>query len=260
MHPPHSRLEVHAPDGRSFEVDLAPGRVQVGRTAPGHSPDVVLEPDPQRWVGRLHCLLDYADGAWWLSDNGTVNGTFLRRAGHTERVLRRRRLHHQDVIRILGAMTDSGELRYWDLTLTDPFATRQAPRPEPQAAESGGRPGACLEYDWVQARLFCRHGDDRREITGLSPLAHRLVRYMIDCSRANGMVSVACTHAELIQAVWGDGDGAPPGFTAEHLRDLVSDLRKRLEPDRARGQASRLLETVPGVGYRLVVCSGSDTS
>jgi DNA-binding winged helix-turn-helix (wHTH) protein len=56
--------------------------------------------------------------------------------------------------------------------------------------------------------------------------------------------------------VWGDGESAPHGFTAEHLRDLVSDLRKRLEPDRARGEPSRLLQTVPGIGYRLVVCPG----
>ncbi len=55
----------------------------------------------------------------------------------------------------------------------------------------------------------------------------------------------------------GDGDRAPPGFTAENLRDLVSELRKRLEPDRPRGEASRLLETVPGIGYRPVACPGT---
>jgi len=79
---------------------------------------------------------------------------------------------------------------------------------------------------------------------------------MADRSRANGWVPVACTHEELIRAVWGEGDTAPFGFTAENLRDLVSELRKRLEPDRPKGAASRLLETVPGVGYRLVVCTG----
>jgi hypothetical protein len=244
---------VHTPDGGSFQVELAPGRVQVGRPAPGHLPDVVLEPDPERWVGRLHCLLDFDAGAWWLSDNGTVNGTFLRRGERTERVLRRVRLQNQDVIRILGGMAEDGALRYWDLVLTDPYATVQA-------APAGGRtaaPAECLEYDWVQARLFCHRGEQRREIRGLSPLAHRLVRHMADRSRANGWVPVACTHEELIQAVWGDGDIAPPGFTAENLRDLVSDLRKRLEPDRPRGEASRLLETVPGIGYRLVVCPAS---
>lgn len=234
-----------------------PGRVQVGRTAPGHTPDVVLEPDPQRWVGRLHCLLDHAEGAWWLSDNGTVNGTFLHRGGRTERVLGRVRLHGQDTIRVLATITESGELRYWDLVFVDPYATRQAPTPTPFADGATGEDRDCLIYDWVAAKLFCRRGPERSEVTGLSPLAHRLVRYMVDRSRTNGWVPVACTHSELIQAVWGDGDGTPAGFTTEHLRDLVSDLRKRLEPDRARGQASRLLETVPGIGYRLVVCPES---
>lgn len=249
----HSRLEVHAPDGRSFDVELVPGRVHVGRTAPGHTPDVVLEPDPDRWVGRLHCLLEYDSGAWWLSDNGTVNGTFLRRGDQTERVLTRLRLQNQDVIRILGGLSAGGDLRYWDLVLSDPYATRQAPRllPDPSVRPE---PPECLEYDWIQAKLFCRRGTTRQEVEGLSPLAHRLVRHMADRSRANGWVPVACTHQELIAAVWGDGDDAPAGFTTEHLRDLVSELRKRLEPDRGRGEASRLLETVQGIGYRLVVC------
>lgn len=218
----------------------------------------MLEPDPQRWVGRLHCLLDHADGAWWLSDNGTVNGTFLRRGDQTERVLARIRLQNHDVIRILGGMTEQGELQYWDLAFEDPYATRQIPVTLTQAGEPSARPQECLEYDWVQAKLFRHRGGERHEVPGLSPLAHRLVRHMADRSRANGWVPVACTHEELIQAVWGgDEDVAPAGFTAEHLRDLVSDLRKRLEPQRARGQAPRLLETVPGIGYRLVVCAGT---
>lgn len=254
--PLHSRLEVHPPDGEPFEVELRLDRVQVGRPAPGHRPDVVLEPDPQRWVGRLHCLLEYEAGTWWLSDNGTVNGTFLRRGEQTERVVGRLRLQHQDVIRILGGMTDDGDLRYWDLVLADPYATRQAPPSSALPTAGTERPAECLEYDWVQAKLFRRNGTEREEVRGLSPLSHRLVRHMVDRSRANGWVPVACTHEELIQAVWGDGDGPPHGFTADHLRDLVSDLRKRLEPDRRRGAASWLLETVPGIGYRLVVCPG----
>lgn len=246
--PAPARLEVRAPDGAAYDVELVPGTVQVGRNAPGHQPDVALEPDPQRWVGRLHCLLEYESGAWWLSDNGTVNGTFLCRDEHTERVEGRSRLRHGDVIRILGGMTDDGQLRYWDLVLLDPYATRRVPVP----AESNP-PTTHLEYDWIQAKLFIRNGAERHEIEGISPLAHRLVRYMADRSRSNGGVPVACTHDELIQAVWGDDDGVAYGFTAEHLRDLVSDLRKRLEPDRVKGKPARLLETVPGIGYRLVV-------
>jgi hypothetical protein len=259
LQPQRSWLEIHAPDGRATRVELQHDRVQVGRPAPGHQPDVMLDPDPQRWIGRLHCLLDYEAGTWWLVDNGTVNGTFLRRGERTQRVAGRVRLQNQDVIRILGGMTDGGELRFWELVLTDPFATRQAPAVTPAApdGEAVERTEACVEYDWLQAKLFCRDAAGRREVTGLSPLAHKLVRHMVDRSRANGWVPVACTHEELIRAVWGEGDAAPYGITAEHLRDLVLELRKRLEPHRRKGAASRLLETVPGIGYRLVVCSSA---
>ena len=105
-------------------------------------------------------------------------------------------------------------------------------------------------------RLFRRRGQERHEVGGLSPNAHKLVRYMAGRGLAEGGVPVTCTHEELIAAVWGDGRAAPYGFTAEHLRDLVSELRKRLEPDRPRGAPSRLLETVPGSGYRLVIGPG----
>lgn len=265
LHAPQICIEVHAPDGRTFDVELGHGRVHIGRSAPGHQPDVALEPDPQQWVGRLHCLLDYENGGWWLSDNGTVNGTFLRRGERTERVMSRVRLQGTDVIRILGGMTDDGELCYWDLVLKDPYATRQVPALPPDAAPAATPVAGpveepeCLEYDWPQARLYRRKGGERLEVRGLSPLAHKLVRHMADRGRANGWVPVACTHEELIRAVWGDGGAEPYGFTTEHLRDLVSDLRKRLEPERPRGAASRLLETVPGIGYRLVVCGPGGT-
>jgi hypothetical protein len=244
---------VHAPDGSSFAVALHPGRVQIGRPAPGHDPDIVLEPDPERWVGRLHCVLEFDTGAWWLVDNGTVNGTFLRRHDSVERVEGRVRLRANDVIRILGGMdSDDGGLRYWELTLLDPHATTQAPRPPRRPAPPPEGGWTCVEYDWAQARLYRRDGDRREEVEGLSPLLHKLVRHM--AGAGDGGAPVACTHAELIEAVWGTGDGTPFGFTTEHLRDLVSELRKRLEPGRARGEPSRLLETIPGIGYRLRVC------
>jgi DNA-binding response OmpR family regulator len=106
-----------------------------------------------------------------------------------------------------------------------------------------------VEYDWVSARLFRRRGRTRHEVVGITPLTHRLVRYMAARSRECGGVAVACTHAELVNAVWGDAYG----YTAANLRDLVAELRKRLEPERPRGAPSKLLETVSGIGYRLVV-------
>ncbi|RKT55319.1 BTAD domain-containing putative transcriptional regulator [Saccharothrix australiensis] len=54
---------------------------------------------------------------------------------------------------------------------------------------------------------------------------------------------------ELIRAVWGD---AAPATAEGSVYTYVSLLRKALEPDRPRGAASRLLESI-GSGYRLVL-------
>ncbi|GGP76262.1 BTAD domain-containing putative transcriptional regulator [Saccharothrix coeruleofusca] len=54
---------------------------------------------------------------------------------------------------------------------------------------------------------------------------------------------------ELIRGVWGDD---APATAEGSVHTYVSVLRKALEPERARGTASRLLESV-GSGYRLVL-------
>lgn len=59
--------------------------------------------------------------------------------------------------------------------------------------------------------------------------------------------AVLCSHDELITAAWGEEAQAP--HTREELARLVHDLRRRLEVDPAR---PRLLQTVRGVGYRMV--------
>ena len=55
---------------------------------------------------------------------------------------------------------------------------------------------------------------------------------------------------EILEGVWGDPDGwdryHPP--TADNVRDLVADFRRRAEPNPRRPV---LLENIRGVGYRL---------
>lgn len=64
-------------------------------------------------------------------------------------------------------------------------------------------------------------------------------------TRHNSVLS----RAELVDGVWGDD---PPATAAGSLHTYVSTLRKSLEPERARGDAPRLLTSVDG-GYRLRV-------
>jgi two-component system KDP operon response regulator KdpE len=53
------------------------------------------------------------------------------------------------------------------------------------------------------------------------------------------------THRMLLQEVWGPGYGSESNL----LHVNVSQLRRKIEPDRAR---PRYLLTEPGAGYRLV--------
>ncbi len=241
-----ARLEVRGPDGRPRQpAALESNRVSVGRITPVSRPDISLEPDPHQWVGRFHCLLEAEAGAWWVTDNATVNGTYVRSGrGEPERISGRHRLQDGDVILILGDVDPDGA-RYWELAFCDPFATRQA-------VTGRLEPAACVEYDWAQARIFRRQGSVRSEIQ-LPPKPHQLVRFMVSQSERNGWAPVACTHDELIRAVWGEESewALGRGFTRENLRDLVAELRQRLEPDPAR---PCIIQAVKGLGYRLVTC------
>lgn len=69
--------------------------------------------------------------------------------------------------------------------------------------------------------------------------------FAILATSRNSVVS----RAELIDSIWGDD---PPATAAGSLHTYVSMLRKSLEPERARGDAPRLLTSVGG-GYRLRV-------
>jgi DNA-binding response OmpR family regulator len=232
-------LDVVGPDGQQRKVDLAPDRVTIGRLHELN--DVALEPDPQLLVTRqVHCVIERDDGGWWVVDNGSVNGTFVLR-GHArsmEQVQGRVSITDGDTIQVLGVLTDTGDARYWTLTLRDPLRTR------PVSALIARAP--CLFYDWLQAKLYRVEGSARIEIT-LRPQEHKLVRYMAQRNQTNGGVPVLCSYDELIAAVWGD----EAMHTQDEVTHLVWGLRGKVESDRNN---PRLLETERGLGYRLRTC------
>jgi DNA-binding winged helix-turn-helix (wHTH) protein len=201
--------------------------------------DVALEPDPQQLVTRqVHCLIEREGGAWWVVDNGSVNGTFVQRGGVVEMVKGRAPLGDGDVIRVLAKLTDAGEPVYWELAFLDPLKTQPA---------GVTRRGACLEYDWVQARLLLVDGAKRVPIV-LRPQEHKLIRYMAQRNAANGKVPVLCTHQELITAVWGERTH----HGSDDLNHLVWGIRQKV-PDSV--EAPGFLEAERGMGYRLRTCS-----
>lgn len=75
----------------------------------------------------------------------------------------------------------------------------------------------------------------------LTPVSHRLLICLA------GRAGVACTHAEVVRAVWGPEYLEVEQSDWEHLaRVSVSRLRTALGPE-----AAAAIATVPGLGYRL---------
>lgn len=228
-------LDVSGPSGQHFRVDLTKDRITIGRLELFN--DVALEPDPQHLITRkIHCSLERDASGWWVVDNGSLNRTFRRRESEIEVVQGRARLEDWNSVLILGKLTESGEPSYWELTFRDPMGTR----PSMQLPVL-----AYLEYDWIQAKLFRVSGPKRQEIQDLRPQEHKLIRYMDQRNRANGNVPVMCTSEELLAAVWGE----EALHTDTDLAHLVWELRQKLEPN---PKEPRFLETVRGLGYRLV--------
>ncbi len=228
-------LNVRGPDGQHFKVVLEKDRMTIGRFDLYN--DIALEPDPQQLISRkVHCAIERGNDGWWVVDNGSVNRTFMRRGGVVDMVIGRALLQDGDRILILGKLTESGDPSYWELVFSDPLGTRPARH---------NQPVACLEYDWIQARLFRIDGSTRQEIADLRPQEHKLVRYMDQRNRANGNIPVMCTFEELFSAIWGE----ETNHTEAEVNHLIWELRQKLEPN---PREPRFLETVRGLGYRLV--------
>ncbi len=116
--PPLPWLEILAPDSTSTEAIITEGALRIGRHAP--IVDLALAPDPQRLVSKLHCLIEQREGTWWIVDNGSTNGTFVRHAGNTTRVEGIAALADRDVILLLGGLSENQTPRFWELTFRDP--------------------------------------------------------------------------------------------------------------------------------------------
>jgi pSer/pThr/pTyr-binding forkhead associated (FHA) protein len=256
---PRPHLEVHSPTGRTWTVELVGPRMTIGRPTPDNQPDIPLEPDPLRWVSRNHCELHEESGNWYLCDNREEdrrksNPTRLRRAGGgpaDHLVIDRIPLQHGDVIRIRGLQSRQKEELYWQFifivgsaeTSLDPYQTWAVKL----STQPSGPAQDCVEYDFIRAGLF-RHSGGRRIEVALTGQQHALVRHLAETSRDNGGGPVACPYAELIEAIWGPN---PYGKTRQSLRDVVFDLRKKLELDPGDPY---LLQTVTNYGYRLNLC------
>lgn len=244
-------LEIHSPDNDEFKVDLTKERTTIGRLSDFN--DIGLEPDPQHLVTRkAHCVIEQNVEGWWVIDNGSVNRTFVQRGQVMEVVDGRMQVADGDIIRLLGRLFDDADPVYWELIFRDPMKTQSAniTRRGKQIRELPPDDNAYLVYDWIQAKLFRIEGTIRKEIRGLSPQEHKLIRYMDKRNQDNGYVAVMCEYEEIIEAIWGTAAG--PGKT--DVNRLVWQLRKKIEPNPEEPQ---FLQTEPKMGYRLVTSAAT---
>ncbi|MEU8355532.1 FHA domain-containing protein [Nonomuraea sp. NPDC048882] len=250
-------LEVISPLGESRRYDLTGTQYTIGRAVADHRPDVVLGPDPQGWISRLHCILDYEHGRWWVTDHAR-NGTLIERddtPGGPRPVSGRQMLHHQDRLLIIGDMADGDVPLHWRLVYID-ADERTLPARQWYTTTTPARldlpaPRARLRYDWVASRAY-RVDPSGAEtlIEGLRPKGHQLLRFMVGRGRSQSSDEVACDHAELITALWGPREDWPVGRTYDNsdVAAVVYAVRKCVEPEPGNPV---VLETVPTLGYRL---------
>ncbi len=228
-------LLIRGPAGQKSRVALDKERVTVGRYKEWS--DIGLEPDPEHFISRVHCILERYQGKWRVIDQGSENKSLIRRGRSTQVVSESVPLADGDTILILGRLLEDGGAAYWELTFSDPAATQSVP---------GAPIVAYLEYDWIAAKLYRVTNRHRDEIEKLPPQEHKLIRYMIQFAEQHNHQPVLCSYNQMIEALWGDEIGHKP----DEINHLIYALRKKIEVD---GRNPRFLETVSGLGYRLMM-------
>ncbi len=219
-------------NGKQKELTLIKDLTVIGRLEEHN--DISLSPDPQQLITRrMHCAIEIKNSIPWLIDD-SKNGTFLKRNHILMRVEKEVQLRDDDLILILGLIDENDEKKYWELSFKDPLGTKIK---ESFYAE--------LIYDMIESRLFVRKGDRADEITSLTPMEHKLIRFMSKKNAANDDRPVICTYDDIIKALWED----IYHHTANDVNHIVASLRKKIEHD---SKEPRFLINIRGMGYRLV--------
>jgi DNA-binding winged helix-turn-helix (wHTH) protein len=234
-------LTVQEPDGKEYSLCFGDilaskpeqSRITIGR---GLDNDIVL-PDPHKKVSRHHSVIEREGDRWWLIDEGSANGTFLRQGGSGAEVdvrsVETMLLQDGDVILILGKLTAAEQPVFWQLKFCDPNVTERV---------EGFQPVAEIEYVLEQRMLFKVTRQQRVEVQ-LSPQERNLIHYMAQRSWDNNQTCV-CGYEELIAAIWEEVFGHVPN----EVNRLVWSVREKIERDSGE---PKFLKTVRGQGYVL---------
>lgn len=219
--------------GKSKKIVLEKAKFIIGRLADQN--DLSLWPDHQKLVTRyMHCSIEMKNTIPFIVDNASKNGTFLKRNNQVQQVKGAVKLENEDVILILKKIGADQPPEYWEIVFIDPLATGTIAKITPS-----------IYYDWVQAKLFLNEGENSTEINHLTPLEHKLIRYMDQRNKSNNNVPVMCTYSELISAIWENSFDR----TNNDVNHIIAALRKKIEVNYKK---PCFLLNIRGMGYRLV--------
>ncbi len=239
--PNYPSLDIRSPDGEQYKVCLRPlikpntsqPRITVGRCEDN---DIVLA-DRYKMVSRWQCVLEFGNGRWWVVDEGSANGTFVRPSYSNSEIDVRSEetipLKNGDEILILGNWTESDQPVFWRLIFCDRDETIRVARLQLPAD---------IEYNLLRQQLVRVTPRSQDEIR-LRPQERDLIHYMAQQNQEKGQ-PVVCEYDKLIAGVWGDRFG----HSNNEVNRLVWSIRSKMEPDAGE---PRFLKTVKGKGYLL---------
>lgn len=227
------QIEIQTIGGARQKIKLSKERTLIGRLPDIN--DISLQPDPQNLVTRyMHCFIEIRNSIGWLVDNASKNGTFLERDNTMQKISGEIKLQDNDCVKILGEINDDNTVKYWELTYKDPLATKDVVKEN-----------TAIVYDWIQARLIITREGKQEVIGSLTPLEHKLLRFMDQKNKLNNNVPVMCSYDELISAIWDD----IYSHTPNDVNHLIAALRKKIEKDHKK---PLILTNIRGLGYRFI--------
>ncbi len=229
-------LTLVAPDGAELrEIVIASDPVRIGR-APHN--DVVLEPDPCRFVSREHCVIEPVGRRWRVRDLDSRNRVHVERAGHRSRV-DVSELVHGDIVCIQAAGVPASEPEggeHWRLVFSDPGQT---------VSTSAVR---WLQYYPEAETVWLMGGTALPSRVEPKPKARRMLLYLLERYRQldEPPDGVAASVSQLKDVLWAE-DADPQERKAGDVANVAWELREALGD-----KQQQILRTVRDEGYRLV--------
>jgi pSer/pThr/pTyr-binding forkhead associated (FHA) protein len=240
-------IKATKPNGTQYTIDLATiitsqinsqARdiyISIGRQS---NNDIVLF-DPHKTISRHHCSIQYQNFRWWIVDEGSANGTFLKQGLNQPEIDVRSEakiaLKSGDIILILGELNPLEQPFFWQLEFIDPEETVRV---------SNRRTKPTIEYNLTR-QILLRNIDSHQDSIPLTEQELFLIDYMSRKNNANNNRATVCEYEELIQAVWNNNNY---GISRKDINHLVWRIRSKIELDSGE---PLFLKTVRGKGYIL---------